>query len=102
MSPAYRRKKFVRPIRQKDSDFSKSFHFHSLVDPISQLNQDRLIPQTILTLNLLRSSRIHPSLSALLPSLSYDLNRTPIAPPTSAKVVAHVGAIVLLLVSMDK
>jgi hypothetical protein len=44
---------------------------------------DRLLPQTLLTLNLLRSSRIHPSLSAHA-SLSgnYDFNRTPIAPPS--------------------
>jgi hypothetical protein len=53
---------------------------------------DRLIPQTILTLNLLRSSRIHPSLSAHASLFgNYDFNRTPIAPP-GTKVVAHVSA----------
>jgi hypothetical protein len=53
---------------------------------------DRLLPQTILTLNLLRSSRIHPSLSAHASLFgNYDFNRTPIAPP-GTKIVAHVTA----------
>lgn len=53
---------------------------------------DRLLPQAELTLNLLRSSRIHPSLSAYA-SLhgNFDFNRTPIAPP-GTKVVAHMAA----------
>jgi hypothetical protein len=53
---------------------------------------DRLLPQTILTLNLLRSSRIHPSLSAHASLFgNYDFNRVPIAPP-GTKIVAHVAA----------
>jgi hypothetical protein len=54
---------------------------------------DRLLPQTILTLNLLlRSSRTHPSLSAHASLFgNYDFNRTPIAPP-GTKVFAHVTA----------
>jgi hypothetical protein len=53
---------------------------------------DRLVPQTTLTLNLLRSSRIHRSLSACASLFgNYDFNRTPIAPP-GTKVVAHVRA----------
>jgi hypothetical protein len=53
---------------------------------------DLLLPQTILTLNLLRSSRIHPSLSAHASLYgSYDFNRCPMAPP-GTKIVAHVAA----------
>ena len=53
---------------------------------------DRLLPQALLTLNLLRSSRIHPSLSAHASMFgNYDFNRTPIAPP-GTRVVAHVAA----------
>jgi hypothetical protein len=50
---------------------------------------DRLIPQTTITLNLLRSSRIHPSLSAHASLFgNFDFNRTPMAPP-GTKIVAH-------------
>jgi hypothetical protein len=53
---------------------------------------DRLIHQTILTLNLLCSSRIHPSFSAHASLFgNYDFNRASIAPP-GTKVVAHVSA----------
>jgi hypothetical protein len=53
---------------------------------------DRLLPQTLLTLNLLRSSRIHPSLSAHASFYgAFDFNRTPIAPP-GTKIVAHLAA----------
>jgi hypothetical protein len=51
---------------------------------------DRLLPQAKLTLNLLRSSRIHPSLSAHASLFGhYDFNRVPLAPP-GTKVVDHV------------
>ena len=53
---------------------------------------DRLLPQTVLTLNLLRSSRIHPSLSAHASLFgSFDFNRTPLA-PVGTKIVAHLAA----------
>ena len=53
---------------------------------------DRLLPQTTLTLNLLRSSRIHPSLSAHASLFGqFDFNRTPLA-PVGTKIVAHVNA----------
>jgi hypothetical protein len=53
---------------------------------------DRLLPQTTLTLNLLRSSRIHPSLSAYASLYgAFDFNRTPIA-PLGTRIVAHVNA----------
>ena len=53
---------------------------------------DRLLPQVTLTLNLLRSSRIHPTLSAHA-SLhgNFDYNKTPIA-PIGTRVIAHVTA----------
>ena len=71
-------------------------HFISIlctVDAAYPLSEwDRLLPQALLTLNLLRSSRIHPSLSAHASLFgNYDFNRTPIAPP-GTKVVAHVAA----------
>jgi hypothetical protein len=53
---------------------------------------DCLLPQTLLTLNLLRLSRIHPFLSAHASLFgNYDFNRVPIAPP-GTKIVAHVAA----------
>ena len=51
---------------------------------------DRLIPQSVLTLNLLRSSQITPKFSAWEQLFGrYNFNRTPIAPP-GIRVVAHV------------
>ena len=50
---------------------------------------DRLVPQSILTLNLLRASRINPKLSAHAQLHgAFDFNRTPIG-PLGTKVVAH-------------
>lgn len=50
---------------------------------------DRLIPQAIIILNLLRSSKINPSLSAYYQLLgSFDFNRTPLAPP-GTRVLIH-------------
>ena len=51
---------------------------------------DRLIPQAILTLNLLRGSRMNPKLSAWAQVHGhYDFNKNPIAPPGS-HVLVHV------------
>ena len=71
-------------------------HFVSIlctVDSQFPLSEwDRLLPQATLTLNLLRSSRIHPSLSAHASMFGqFDYNRTPLAPP-GTKIVAHVAA----------
>ena len=53
---------------------------------------DRLLPQAIMTLNLLRSSRTQPSLSAHASLFgNFDFNRTPLAPP-GTRVVAHQSA----------
>jgi hypothetical protein len=50
---------------------------------------DRLIPQAVITLNLILQSRINPKLSshAQLNSL-FDYNKTPLAPP-GTKVIIH-------------
>ena len=70
---------FVSILSTVDSNF-----------PISE--GDRLLPQTILALNLLRSSRIHPSLLAHASTFgNFDYNRTPLAPP-GTQVVAHSSA----------
>ena len=43
---------------------------------------DRLLPQTMLTLNLLRTSRINPRLSAEAQlNGNFDFNKTSLAPP---------------------
>ena len=50
---------------------------------------DRLLPQAILTLNLLRTSRINPQLSAYSQLFgAFDFTKTPLAPP-GTKVLAH-------------
>jgi hypothetical protein len=43
---------------------------------------DRLLPQAVITLNMLRTSRINPELSAATHIYGqYDFNRAPVAPP---------------------
>ena len=50
---------------------------------------DRLLPQAEMTLNMLRSSRINPNLSAYaLLFGEFDYNKTPLVPP-GTKVLAH-------------
>ena len=50
---------------------------------------DRLIPQTIRTLNMLRPSRINPKLSAYMQVWgAFDFNKTPLA-PIGCKAVIH-------------
>jgi hypothetical protein len=49
-----------------------------------------LLPQAKLTLNLLRTSRINPTISAATQLYGqFDFNRTPLAPP-GTRAVAHV------------
>ena len=62
-----------------------------MVDPNFPLSKwDRLIPQANLILNLLRSVRSNPKLSAYSYVYStFNFIATPLAPP-GAKVVAHV------------
>jgi hypothetical protein len=50
---------------------------------------DRLIPHAVITLNLLRQSRINPKLSAHAQLHDiFDYNKTPLAPP-GTKVILH-------------
>ena len=49
-----------------------------------------LLPQCIITLNLLQASRSNPKLSAYAYLFgNFDYNCTPLAPPPGIKVVAH-------------
>jgi hypothetical protein len=50
---------------------------------------DRLLPQAVITLNVLRTSRINPKLSASTHiDGQYDFNRAPMAPPGTI-IIAH-------------
>jgi hypothetical protein len=50
---------------------------------------DRLLPQAVITLNMLRTSRINPKLSAATHIYGqYDFNRAPMAPP-GTRITAH-------------
>jgi hypothetical protein len=50
---------------------------------------DRLLPQAVITLNMLRTSRINPKLSASTHIYGqYDYNRSPMAPP-GTRIIAH-------------
>jgi hypothetical protein len=50
---------------------------------------DRLLPQTVITLNMLRTSKINPKLSAATHIYDqYDFNRAPMAPP-GTRIIAH-------------
>jgi hypothetical protein len=50
---------------------------------------DRLLPQAVITLNMLRTSRINPKLSASTHIYGqYDSNRVPMAPP-GTRIIAH-------------
>jgi hypothetical protein len=50
---------------------------------------DRIFPQAVITLNMLRTSRINPKLSAATHLFGqYDFNRSPIAPP-GTRIIAH-------------
>jgi hypothetical protein len=50
---------------------------------------DRILPQAVITLNMLRTSRINPKLSAATHLLGqYDFNRAPMTPP-GTRIIAH-------------
>jgi hypothetical protein len=50
---------------------------------------DRLLPQAVITFNMLRTSRINPKLSAATHIYGqYDFNRAPMAPP-GTRIIAH-------------
>jgi hypothetical protein len=60
------------------------------VDPDFPVAQwDRLIEQSIITLNLLRATRVNPRLSAQAYLFGeFDFNKTPLAPP-GTKIISH-------------
>jgi hypothetical protein len=50
---------------------------------------DRILPQAVITLNMLRTSRMSPKLSAAMHLFGqYDFNRAPMAPP-GTRSIAH-------------
>jgi hypothetical protein len=50
---------------------------------------DRILPQAVMKLNMLRTSRINPKLSAATHIFGqYDFNRAPMAPP-GTRIIAH-------------
>jgi hypothetical protein len=50
---------------------------------------DRILPQAVITLNMLRTSRINPKLSAATHIFGqHDYNRAPMAPP-GTRIIAH-------------
>jgi hypothetical protein len=50
---------------------------------------DRIMPQEVITLNMLRTSRINPKLSVATHLFGqYDFNRAPMAPP-GTRIIAH-------------
>jgi hypothetical protein len=76
-----------RAIRTFKEDFVAGI---SSVDPTFPLHfWDRLLPQAEITLNLLRTSRLHPQLSAAAHFHGLvDYNKTSFAPP-GCKIIAH-------------
>jgi hypothetical protein len=50
---------------------------------------DRILPQAFITLNILKTSRINPKLSAATHIFGqYEFNRAPMAPP-GTMIIAH-------------
>jgi hypothetical protein len=82
---------FVPPYSHRRNSAERairSFKDHLIARPFSTDKSfpmyfwDRLLPQAVITLNMLRTSRINPKLSAATHIFGqYDFNRTPMAPP---------------------
>ena len=83
----HRRNLAERAIRTFKNHF---IAFLSSLDPdFPAILWDRILFQALLTLNLLRGSRVNPKLSAQAQVYGiYDYNRTPIAPP-GVRVLVH-------------
>jgi hypothetical protein len=83
----HRRNAAERAIRTFKEHFVAGL---SSVDPTFTLHLwDRLLPQAEITLNLLRTSRLHPQLSAAAHFHGLvDYNKTAFAPP-GCKIIAH-------------
>jgi hypothetical protein len=86
-SHCHRRNAAERAIRTFKEHFVADL---SSVDPSFQLHLwDRLLPQAEITLNLLRTSRLHPQLSAAAHFHGLvNYNKTDFAPP-GCKIIAH-------------
>jgi hypothetical protein len=74
---------------------SRSFNYHLIAGlcstdkSLSMHMWDRLLPQAVITLNMLRTSRINPKLSASIHlKVQYEYNRSPMAPP-GTRIIAH-------------
>jgi hypothetical protein len=83
----HRRNAAKRAIRTFKEHFVAGL---SLVEPSFPLHLwDRLLPQAEITLNLLRTSRLHPQLSVAAHYHGLvDYNKTALAPP-GCKIIAH-------------
>jgi hypothetical protein len=83
----HRRNAAERAIRTFEEQFVAGI---SSVDPSFPLHLwDRLLPQAEITLNLLRTSRLHPQLSAAAHFHGLvDYNKTAFAPP-GCKIISH-------------
>jgi hypothetical protein len=83
----HRRNAAERAIRTFNEHFVAGI---SSVDPAFPLHLwDRLLPQAEITLNLLRTSRLHPQLSAAAQfHCLVDYNKTAFAPP-GCQIIAH-------------
>jgi hypothetical protein len=83
----HRRNAAERAIRTFKEHFVAGL---SLVDPSFPMHLwDRLLPQAEISLNLLRTSRLHPQLSAAAHYHGLvDYNKTAFAPP-ACKIIAH-------------
>jgi hypothetical protein len=83
----HRRNAAERAIRTFKEHFVAGL---SSVDPSFPMHLwDRLLPQAEITLNLLRTSRLHPQLSAAAHCHGLvDYNKTAFAPP-GCKIIAH-------------
>jgi hypothetical protein len=73
----------------------RSFKYHLIAglcstDKSSPMHLwDRLLPHAVMTLNMIRTSRINPKLSAATHIFGkYDFNRAPMAPP-GTRIIAH-------------
>ena len=83
----HRRNAAERAIRTFKNHFLTGL---ALCDPKFPVAEwDRLLEQAVLTLNLLRTSRVNPRLSSHAYLFgNFDFNKTPLAPP-GTKVVVH-------------
>lgn len=82
LSPPYvhRRNAAERAIRTFENHFVAGLCSTSPDFPMNLW--DCLLPQAIITLNLLRNSRLHPQMSAYAHVRgTFNFNRTPLAPP---------------------